>query len=70
MRVKVVSPNQKINKENFDKTFSALAEEASMDWSFHNAILKPNTTIFVSKYSHCLQDRLYRATVNSLKFNK
>tara|TARA_A100001011_G_scaffold66589_1_gene67717 strand:+ start:755 stop:1612 length:858 start_codon:yes stop_codon:yes gene_type:complete len=69
MRVKVVSPNQKINKENFDKTFSVLAEEVSMDWSFHNAILKPNTTIFVSKYSHCLQDLLYRASVDSLKIN-
>ena len=69
MRVKVISPNQEINKENFNKTFSVLAEEASMDWSFQNAILKPSTTIFVSKYSHCLQDLLYRTSVDSLKIN-
>ena len=40
-----------------------------MEWSFEDAILNPNTSIFVSKYSHCLQDLLYRHSVNALKLN-
>ena len=69
MRIKVISPNKEINKIDFNKNFDVLANEISMEWSFEDAILNPNTSIFVSKYSHCLQDLLYRHSVNALKLN-
>ena len=31
--------------------------------------MNPKTSIFVSKYSHCLQDLLYRHSVNALKLD-
>ena len=69
MRIKVISPNKEINKIDFNKNFNVLANEISMEWSFEDAVLNPNTSIFVSKYSHCLQDLLYRHSVNALKLN-
>ncbi len=69
MRIKVVSPNEEIKKDEFDNKFSDLAGKISMEWSFEDAILNPKTSIFVSKYSHCLQDLLYRHSVNALKLD-
>ena len=69
MRVKVISPEKNIAKIKFNERFKELAEEISMDWSFEDAILNPKTSIFVSKYSHCLQDLLYRQSVNALKID-
>ena len=69
MRVKVISPEKNIDKIKSNDNFQELAEEISMDWSFEDAILNPKTSIFVSKYSHCLQDLLYRQSVNALKID-
>ena len=69
MRVKVISPEKNIDKIKFSDNFQELAEEISMYWSFEDAILNPKTSIFVSKYSHCLQDLLYRQSVNALKID-
>ena len=69
MRVKVISPEKNIDKIKFNENFQELAEEISMDWSFEDAVLNPKTSIFVSKYSHCLQDLLYRQSVNALKID-
>lgn len=69
MRVKVISPEKNIDKIKFNERFKELAEEISMEWSFEDAILNPKTSIFVSKYSHCLQDLLYRQSVNALKID-
>ena len=69
MRIKVISPGKNIDKSNFNNNFKNLAEEISMEWSFEDAILNPKTSIFVSKYSHCLQDLLYRQSVTGLKLD-
>ena len=69
MRIKVISPGKNIDKSNFNNNFKQLAEEISMEWSFEDAILNPKTSIFVSKYSHCLQDLLYRQSVSGLKLD-
>ena len=69
MRIKVISPGKNIDKSNFNNNFKNLAEEISMEWSFEDAILNPKTSIFVSKYSHCLQDLLYRQSVSGLKLD-
>ena len=69
MRVKVISPEINLDKIQFIERFKELAEEIWLDWSFEDAILNPKTSIFVSKYSHCLQDLLYRQSVNALKID-
>ena len=66
MRVKVISPNKNFKYKSFEKKFSSIANELNIDWTFIDASIKPRTAIFVSKYSHCLQDLLYRESVGSL----
>ena len=66
MRVKVISPNKNFKYKSFEKKFSLIANELNIDWTFIDASIKPRTAIFVSKYSHCLQDLLYRESVESL----
>ena len=66
MRVKVISPNKNFKYDLFEKKFSLIANELNIDWTFIDASIKPRTAIFVSKYSHCLQDLLYRESVGSL----
>ena len=66
MRVKVISPNKNFKYNTFEKKFSLIANELNIDWTFIDASIKPRTAIFVSKYSHCLQDLLYRESVGSL----
>lgn len=69
MRVKVISPNKNFKFNSFEKNFSLIAKELNIEWTLTDANFRPKTAIFVSKYSHCLQDLLYRTSVDSLKIN-
>ena len=66
MRVKVISPNKNFKFNSFEKKFSVIAKELNIEWTLIDANSRPKTAIFVSKYSHCLQDLLYRESVGSL----
>ncbi len=66
MRVKVISPNKNFKFKEFQKKFLSISKELSIQWTLSDASLKHKTAIFVSKYSHCLQDLLYRESVGSL----
>jgi hypothetical protein len=66
MRTKVISPNKNFKFNIFEKKFSVIAEELGIEWTLTDANYRPKTAIFVSKYSHCLQDLLYRESVGSL----
>ena len=66
MRVKVISPNKNFKFSSFEKKFSLIAKELNIEWTLIDANFRPRTAIFVSKYSHCLQDLLYRESVGSL----
>ncbi len=66
MRVKVISPNKNFNFNSFEKKFSVIAKELNIEWTLIDANFRPKTAIFVSKYSHCLQDLLYKESVGSL----
>ena len=66
MRVKVISPNKNFKFISFEKKFSVIAKELNIEWTLIDANSRPKTAIFVSKYSHCLQDLLYRESVGSL----
>ena len=66
MRVKVISPNKNFKFNSFEKNFSLIAKELNIEWTLTDANFRPKTAIFVSKYSHCLQDLLYRESVGAL----
>ena len=69
MRVKVISPNKNFKFNSFEKKFSVIAKELNIEWTLTDANCRPRTAIFVSKYSHCLQDLLYRESVGSLSID-
>ncbi|MFL2754431.1 MAG: formyltetrahydrofolate deformylase [Gammaproteobacteria bacterium] len=69
MRVKVISPKKNLDHKDFSKKFSELAKSLKIEWSLSDASIKFKTAIFVSKFSHCLQDLLYRASVGSLNID-
>ena len=66
MRVKVISPNKNFKFSSFEKKFSLIAKELNIEWTLIDANFRPKTAIFVSKYSHCLQDLLYKESLGSL----
>ena len=69
MRVKVISPKKNLDHKDFSNKFSELAKSLQIEWSLSDASIKFKTAIFVSKFSHCLQDLLYRASVGSLNID-
>ena len=58
-----------LDHKDFSKKFSELAKSLKIEWSLSDASIKFKTAIFVSKFSHCLQDLLYRASVGSLNID-
>lgn len=49
--------------------FSKIGTHFQADWEFIDASYKPNVLILVSKFSHCLNDLLYRYETGSLKIH-
>lgn len=49
-----------LKSQEFDKSFSKLAEEFKMDWKVKYSNYKSKVAILVSKEDHCLADLLYR----------
>jgi len=50
----------KLDLEQFDAAFGAVARNFGMNWSVALSSHRPRLAIFVSKYDHCLVDLLYR----------
>lgn len=55
-----------LNKKEFEKLFSPLAQKFQMDWKVIYADNKPKIAIFVSQEEHCLVDLLFRYKSNEL----
>lgn len=55
-----------LNKKEFEKLFSPLAQKFQMDWKVIYADNKPKIAIFVSLEEHCLVDLLFRYKSNEL----
>ncbi|MBY8884879.1 formyltetrahydrofolate deformylase [Streptomyces sp. PTM05] len=47
-------------------SFAAIADSFQMDWSIHPADQKMRVLIMVSKFGHCLNDLLFRASIDAL----
>ena len=69
MRLKIFSSKGEIEFSNFSNAFDKACSDLKMEWTLENEHSSPNTLIFVSKYGHCLQDLLYKNSIDSLKMN-
>jgi len=69
MRLKIFSSKGEIEFSNFSNAFDEACSDLKMEWTLENERSSPNTLIFVSKYGHCLQDLLYKNSIDSLKMN-
>ena len=69
MRLKIFSSKGEIEFSNFSNAFEEACSDLKMQWTLENEPSSPNTLIFVSKYGHCLQDLLYKNSIDSLKMN-
>ncbi len=70
MRVEWSMENFTIPSEDLREAFAPLAKEFKADW--HIELIgnkKPRVAIFVSKYSHCLLDLLWRKEANELEYD-
>ena len=70
MRTKVISPNKNFKFNYFEKKFSVIAEELGIEWTLTDANFRPKTAIFVSKYSHCLQNPYVVGDGNTKRKNR
>ena len=59
--------NGEIDAEQASEAFAPLAERFQMDWSLRPADLRMRVLIMVSRYGHCLNDLLYRASIGALR---
>ena len=69
MRLKIFSSKGEIEFSNFSNAFEEACSDLKMQWTLENEPSSPNTLIFVSKHGHCLQDLLYKNSIDSLKMN-
>ena len=69
MRLKIFSSEGEIKSSVFSDAFNNECSDLRMEWTLEKESKSPNTLIFVSKYGHCLQDLLYKNSINSLRMN-
>jgi formyltetrahydrofolate deformylase len=55
-----------IERQNFARHFSPIADRMKMKWQFALSSDRQRVAIFVSKYDHCLVDLLYRRHTGEL----
>jgi formyltetrahydrofolate deformylase len=60
MRIEWDLQGFKLNREEIDKKFSAIAGEFNMSWNMYFSWETPKMAVFVSKLSHCIDDILAR----------
>ena len=65
MRVSFDSNPATTTKELSD-AFAPIGNRFELQWSMHDAAIKPRVMIMVSKFGHCLNDLLYRHRVGAL----
>jgi len=58
-----------VDAQQAAEAFAPLAERFQMDWSLQPTDLRMRVLIMVSRYGHCLNDLLYRASIGALRVN-
>lgn len=56
-----------VSAEQASEAFAPLAERFQMNWSLQPTDLRMRVLIMVSRYGHCLNDLLYRASIGALR---
>jgi formyltetrahydrofolate deformylase len=65
MRVSFSAPGG-MTTEAFAGGFHPVATGFGLDWQVHDLAMKPRVLILVSKFGHCLNDLLYRYSIDHL----
>lgn len=60
LRCEFEFPNDTLDLSSLSQKFQGIASRFQAEWKFIEPGYKPKTLIFVSKFSHCLNDLLYR----------
>ena len=63
MRVRFTPPTD-YQITYFSEAFSPIAAAYNFDWQLHDLAIKPRVLICVSKWGHCLNDLLYRHSID------
>lgn len=58
-----------VDRETLSTTFAPTADTFSMDYGFFDPAKKMKVVIMVSRFSHCLNDLLYRWRIGALPIN-
>lgn len=61
--------DENLDRSALAKEFAPVAKKFEAAWQFIEANYQPKTLIFVSKFSHCLNDLLYRHQANRLSMD-
>ncbi|MGH3509785.1 MAG: formyltetrahydrofolate deformylase, partial [Nocardioidaceae bacterium] len=69
MRVRVAVDDDAVTLEGLRKDFEAVADRFAMDWELWDAAAPYRTLILVSKFTHCLNDLLFRWNSGSLQID-
>nr|WP_298139072.1 formyltetrahydrofolate deformylase [uncultured Pseudomonas sp.] len=58
--------DEKLSMDGFKQGFAPVALAYGMDWQVYDLNIKPRVMIMVSQLGHCLNDLLYRNSINQL----
>ena len=60
------SVEDNFNLERFKTSFAEEIADFHVEWNIHDLSVKPRVLIMVSQLGHCLNDLLYRHSINQL----
>jgi formyltetrahydrofolate deformylase len=68
MRMEVIADSLRVDRDEFEGAFGALANEFALTWKLTDSEVPRRVVILVSKLPHCLADLLYRWESKDLEF--
>src|SRR6266568_1539761 len=66
MRVSFTRLDSEVTLEALNSGFEAIGHSFHMTWEFHDAAVLMPVVLMVSKFGHCLNDLLFRASIGAL----
>jgi formyltetrahydrofolate deformylase len=67
MRIQFGAADRPLDEAALSRDFTAVAESFGMTWNLTTAGHRPRVLIMVSKFGHCLNDLLFRASTGALQ---
>lgn len=69
IRIAFEVEKDKFTEDELTQQFTSLGNDFNAHWKIHFEEKKQNVAIFVSKYDHCLQEILWRNSLNEFNIN-